>query len=264
MKKWKMILALLLAMLCLTTAHAEVQSGRYMKVDDSHTDDGYITVQRLETEKKLMVVVKGFDNEAEYPLDEETAVLPLQFGVGTYDVQLYEVFESEEEEKRTTSLLDSISISASMEDNLACFLHPNIYVQYSPDSPWVQKAEELTRGITDPVKQCTAINDYIADKFIYDYIKFVTVPQDTLPDVQNCWENRMGIDQDLAALSCAMIRSRGIPAMLFKGSYTYGRPAYWVLAVLDNESIVFNPSEIMCAAAREDMTEYLFNAAIAY
>ena len=264
MKKWKMILVLLLAILCLTAAHAEVQSGRYMKVDDSHTDDGYITVQRLETEKKLMVVVKRFDYEVEYPLDEETVVLPLQFGHGTYDVQLYEVSESEDEETRATSLLDSISVSASMEDNLACFLHPNIYVQYSPDSPWVQKAEELTRGITDPVKKCTAINDYIADKFMYDYIKTVTVPQDALPDVQTCWDCRMGNDQDLAALCCAMIRSRGIPAMLFKGSYTYGRPAYWVLAVLDKESIVLNPIEKMYVAPKEDMIQYLFNEAIAY
>ena len=151
-----------------------------------------------------------------------------------------------------------------MDNPFSCFLHPNLYVRYDSGSPWVLKAEELTAGLTDPREQYEAISGYIVDNFAYNFIRSATERPDTLPDIQDCWDRKMGVSQDLAALSCAMLRSRGIPAMLFTGSEKEGITYCWVVAVVNEEFILFDPTERICASEMTDLLFSLYTDATAY
>ena len=261
MKKIRILLLLLLAVLCLTVSRAENEPGIRLNVDQSHAQDGYIIVQRPETDKKLVVVVEADDLKTEYPLENDTVVLPLQFGCQTYHIGLFDVSGSGEE---ASSLLDSVEFYADMEDSLSCFLHPNLYVQYTSDSPWVLKAEELTAGIRDPLKQYRVIINYIVKEFSYDYIKTVAVKENHLPDIQRCWDNRMGDSQDLAALVCAMLRSRGIPAMLFRTVDWFTNPYCWIVALIGDDCLAFDPAEKLYVLPKDHMLFKLYEGAVAY
>ena len=257
----RMILIFTLILTLAGAALAENTPGGFLNVDTSRAADGFIVVQRPETEKKLTVTAGTGTWNAEYPLDDESVTLPLQFGSGNYLIALYEASEDHPENR---SLLDSVQISVKMDDPLSCFLHPNLYVRYDSDSPWVLKAEELTAGLTDPEDRYAAITAYIVNNYAYNFLKSVTEQPDALPDIQACWDQKTGISQDLAALSCAMLRSRGIPAMLFTGSTKDGINYCWVVAVVNQEFILFDPTERVCASDMTDLLFSLYTGAMAY
>ena len=260
MKKFLTLIVTLIMMLA-GAALAESAPCGFLNVDSSQAADGYIVVRRPETEKRLTVTVGREPWSAEYPLDDEMVTLPLQFGNGNYLISLY---GSSEDHPEPGSLLDSVQISVKMDNPLSCFLHPNLYVRYDSGSPWVLKAEELTAGLTDPKEQYEAISDYIVNNYAYSFIKSVTEQPDALPDIQDCWDQKMGISQDLAALGCAMLRCRGIPAMLFTGSQKDGITYSWVVAVVNQEFILFDPTERVCASEKTDLLFSLYRDAMAY
>lgn len=257
----RMILIAAVLLMLAGAALAESTPGGFLNVDTSQAADGCLVVRRPETDQRLTVTVGTGTWKVEYPLDDESVTLPLQFGNGNYLIALYEASEDHPE---TRSLLDSMQIYVKMDNPLSCFLHPNLYVQYDSGSPWVLKAEELTAGLTDPMEQYTAISGYVVSNYAYNFIKSATERTDALPDIQDCWDQKMGISQDLAALSCAMLRSRGIPAMLFTGSEKEGITYCWVVAVVNEEFILFDPTERICASEMTDLLFSLYTDATAY
>ena len=62
----------------------------------------------------------------------------------------------------------------------------------------------------------------------------------------------MGICQDLSALTCAMLRSQGVPARLMIG--TVGANTYhaWVVAVVNGEEKFFDPTAELNASSKTD------------
>ena len=242
MKKWIRMIAMILIGLCLAVSAAGEGTEIEPDVDLSHSRDGYIVVRKPETEEELMITVENDGRVVEYLFENESEALPLQLGSGTYTVTLYEI--AGEDDPVPGNRVGRLSFEADVEDLYAPFLHPNCYVNYSPDSPWVQKAEYITEGITDPLIQYQAITSYIVKNYQYDFIKSVMEPhQDMLrPDIQYCWDNGLGIAQDLSALACAMLRSRGIPAMLIKGTIGEGTPHFWVVAVVNDDYLIFDPT----------------------
>ena len=90
--------------------------------------------------------------------------------------------------------------------------------------------------------------------FEYDFIKSVTVAGSTgmLPDIEYCWTNRMGICQDLSAMTCAMLRSQGVPARLIIGQLGSGTAHAWVLAVVNGEDVFFDPTAELNASNKAD------------
>ena len=257
----RMILTITLILMLAGAALAESAPGGFLDVDASRAAEGFIVVRRPKKDKKLTVTVGTGTRNAEYPLDDESVTLPLQFGNGNYLIALYEASEDHPE---TRSLLDSLQVYVKMDNPLSCFLHPNLYVRYDSGSPWVLKAEELTAGFTDPGDRYAAISGYIVNNFAYDFIKSTMERTDALPDIQDCWEKKAGTSRDLAALSCAMLRSRGIPAMLFTGSKKDGNSYCWVVAVVDQEFILFDPTERVCASDMTDLLFSLYTEAMAY
>lgn len=79
------------------------------------------------------------------------------------------------------------------------------------------KAKELASGLSQK-QRYQAITDYINRSFVYDYIKAMTVKRyGVKPDPEGCWEKKMGICGDLAALAVGMLRAVGIKARMVMG-----------------------------------------------
>lgn len=89
------------------------------------------------------------------------------------------------------------------------------------------KAKELASGLSQK-QRYQAITDYINHSFVYDYIKSLTVRRyGVKPDPDGCWEKRMGICGDLAALAVEMLNAAGVNARYVTGKADH-IPHAWV------------------------------------
>ena len=229
----------------------KVQKDGKLTIDCSNMDEGYIMVKAKKTSKKLRVRVSTAGAKLLYWLngDGEYEVFPLQFGSGKYKVELFEHVQKKDYSKEGT-----IKLSAKMPDELSCFLYPNQYVWYNEDTACVKFADDLCKDMTDQGDIYKTVCTYVLQNFIYDYIKSVSVQSmsQQMPDIDYCWDNRMGICQDLSAMTCAMLRSQGIPARLMIG--TVGANTYhaWVVAVVNGEERFFDPTAELNASNKNE------------
>ena len=232
-----------------------VKKDGKMTIDCSNMSEGYIMVKAKKTNKRLKLQIAIDGSKLNYDLNNtgEYEVFPLQFGSGKYQVSLYENAGGKKYSKE-----GSVKLNVTMPDELSCFLYPNQYVSYDENTPCVKYASEvLCKGMTDQTEKYNAICKYvIGGTFVYDYIKSVTVKPGQLPQIDECWEKRMGICQDLSAMTCAMLRSQGIPARLMIG--TVGQNTYhaWVLAVVNGEDKFFDPTAELGSSSKTE--QYAF------
>ena len=222
-----------------------------MTIDCSNMSEGYIMVKAKKSSKKLKVQIATAGAKLNYNLngDGEYEVFPLQFGSGKYQIKLYEHVKG-----KSYSEEGKVKLSVKMPDELSCFLYPNQYVSYDENTACVKQAQEMCKDMSDQTEIYKAVCTYVLQNFVYDYIKSVSVQSmsQQMPDIDGCWENRMGICQDLAALTCAMLRSQGIPARLMIG--TVGSNTYhaWVVAVVNGEEKFFDPTAELDASNKNE------------
>ena len=133
------------------------------------------------------------------------------------------------------------TVNVKLDDPYAPFLCPNQYVNYTPDTEAVQTSYELCAGMTDPQEIFETIQAYIKANYLYDYVKAETVKSGTLPDIDGCYESKMGICQDLAALAACMLRVQGIPTRLMIG---YAGKMYhaWNTVIINGEEVLYDPT----------------------
>ena len=226
-----------------------VKTDGKMIIDCSNMSEGYIMVKAKKTTKRLKLQIATSGAKLNYDLnsDGEYEVFPLQFGNGKYQISLFENVSGKKYSKEGT-----VKLSVKMPDELSCFLYPNQYVSYNENTACVQQAEKLCEGMTDQTEIYGTICKYVLKNFVYDYIKSVTVKPGLLPQIDDCWNNKMGICQDLAAMTCAMLRSQGVPARLMIG--TVGSNTYhaWVVAVVNGKNEFFDPTAEMNASSKTD------------
>ena len=222
-----------------------------MTIDCSNMSEGYIMVKAKKSAKKLKVQIATAGAKLNYNLngDGEYEVFPLQFGSGKYQVKLYEHVKG-----KSYSEEGKVKLSVKMPDELSCFLYPNQYVSYDENTSCVKYAQEMCKDMTEQTEIYKAVCTYVVQNFIYDYIKSVSVQSmsQQMPDIEGCWEKRMGICQDLSAMTCAMLRSQGIPARLMIG--TVGSNTYhaWVVAVVNGEEKFFDPTAELDASNKNE------------
>ena len=222
-----------------------------MTIDCSNMSEGYIMVKAKKSSKKLKVQIATAGAKLNYNLngDGEYEVFPLQFGSGKYQVKLYEHVKG-----KSYSEEGKVKLSVKMPDELSCFLYPNQYVSYDENTSCVKYTQEMCKDMTEQTEIYKAVCTYVVQNFIYDYIKSVSVQSmsQQMPDIEGCWEKRMGICQDLSAMTCAMLRSQGIPARLMIG--TVGSNTYhaWVVAVVNGEEKFFDPTAELDASNKNE------------
>ena len=230
------------------TGKAVKKDGK-MTVDCSNMSEGYLMVKAKKTSKRLKLQIATSGAKLNYDLnsDGEYEVFPLQFGSGKYQVSLFENVSGKKYSKEGT-----VKLNVKMPDELSCFLYPNQYVSYDENTACVQHATEMCKGMSDQKDIYKAVCNYVTSNFVYDFIKSVTVKPGQLPQIDECWTSKMGICQDLSAMTCAMLRSQGIPARLMIG--TVGANTYhaWVVAVVNGEEKFFDPTAELNASSKTD------------
>ena len=228
----------------------KVQKDGKLLVDSSNSADGYIMVKTAQDKKRMKLRISIGGSALNYDINNEGnfEVFPLQFGRVNYTVTLYRNVEGKKYKE-----VGQVTVSPKgMEDELRCFLYPNQYVNYTDETECIKVAGDLCKNITSPSEIYKTVCNYVVSNFSYDFIKSVTVKPGMLPDINECWNKKMGICQDLSAMTCAMLRSQGVPARLMIGTLGSGTPHAWVLAVVDGEDKFFDPTAELNASSKTD------------
>ncbi|MDD6050430.1 MAG: transglutaminase-like domain-containing protein [Clostridiales bacterium] len=202
-----------------------------LTVDASHADQGYIMARAKAYSKKLKVRISQGDETYTYDLNNkgEYEVFPLQMGSGSYRITLYQNVSSNRYSKESEG-----SFSVSLSEEYAAFLCPNQYVNYTQDSPAVKMSMELCANLTTDAQKVEAVQDFMTHGFAYDYVRAITGPGAYLGDIDGCFEKRMGLCQDFAAVAACMLRAQGIPTQLVIG-YADDNYHAWNNVLIDGE-----------------------------
>lgn len=209
----------------------KVISRGSLTVDASHMAQGYIMAKAGTGTKKLKLRIIKDDEIYTYDLNNkgEYEVFPLQMGSGKYTVSLYKNVKSNQYSKDS-----EVVLNVTLDDENAAFLIPSQYVNYSPDSPAVQASMELCADLTTDLQKMQAVEEYMIHGFAFDYVRSLTKPEAYLGDVDGCFENRLGLCQDLAAVTACMLRAQGIPTQLVIG-YVDNYYHAWNNVLIDGE-----------------------------
>ena len=221
-----------------------------LTIDYSNCAEGYVMVKARPNGKKLRIRVTHEDMDIHYDLnsDGQYEVLPLQDGNGKYVFTLYSKVKGNQYKKMNT-----ISLTVEMPDPDRCFLYPNQYINYTPDTPAVIRAQEVCEGLTDPLDKAQAIYEdvFVADKpYVYmsdtgepdicwGYeVKFTYREIDigNLPNIDRAFETKRGTCKEQAGLYTAMLRSVGVPAM-----YAVSETHAWVVFIIDGKRYEIDP-----------------------
>ncbi len=214
------------------------QSNGKMTLDLTNTSEGYFMASvSAQTNHRMKIRVAKDGQTLTYDLknDGSFEVFPLQLGSGKYDVSLYENVSGK---KYSNAGKISIEVKLTREDG--AFLYPNQYVNYNELSKAVAQANKICAGKSEK-EAYTLIRSYILENYGYDFIKSVTVAPGELPDIEGCFEKKMGVCQDLSALTVCMLRSQGIPARLMIG-YADKNYHAWTLSTVDSKEVFFDPT----------------------
>lgn len=90
-------------------------------------------------------------------------------------------------------------------------------VPYHEES--VKKARQLVGDEKDVVKKFRIITNWVSRNIDYDYIRAIKIPKRgrELPDVEGCWNKKMGICMDIASITTGMLRAVGVLAYMCYG-----------------------------------------------
>ena len=222
----------------------DVRIDGNFRLDCSNVIDGYAMMSVAAPSgnpMKVQVMYNG--NQLLYDLKNtgEYEVLPLQFGPGDYSISL---FENVGGSKYASGGKIDLSVPEMVAN--AAFLVPNQYVNYTPSSPSVLRSDEITNDSMTDTQKFEAVCNLIASEFSYDFVRAQTIAAGELPAVDQCYNNRAGICQDLSAVTISMLRAQGIPSRLLIG-YADGYYHAWTMSVVDGQEKFFDPTQAVGA-----------------
>ena len=218
---------------------AKVRSAGGLTVDYSHAQDGYIMAKGAVSTKKLKVRITLGETTMTYDLNGngEYEVFPLQLGSGEYQCVLY---KNTTGKKYAQDGRITIQVTLGRED--AALLCPNQYVDYTADTKAAQISEEICAGLESDQEKFEAVRAYIKNNYVYDFVKAATVAGGTMPDIDGCYDKKMGICQDLAAMAACMLRVQGVPVKLVIGYVGKNYYHAWNSVIIDGEEKLYDPT----------------------
>ncbi|MHB1315064.1 MAG: transglutaminase-like domain-containing protein [Christensenellales bacterium] len=205
----------------------------------------------ISTEAKLKLKVSKDGNELYYNVTpSQTAKIPMQFGSGQYDVELYENMQGS-----TYRQLFSRELTIQMDDPDSVFLFSNMVVNYENKEMVSAMALVLTQYAQTESDKLQAIYDYVISHISYDYQKINNINTSYIPDVDEILASGKGICYDYSALMAAMLREARVPAKLIKG-YRSDNTTYhaWNEVLIDGEWITIDAT--YDATARQNRQAY--------
>lgn len=195
---------------------------------------GWIKIKGSGARTEKLRVTKGA-RMVTYKIEKNvTLTIPLQFGSGIYEFFIFEQIKKNKYRQKGHRKIDVKLINENEP-----FLCPNLYIDY--DTSFAEAVKERFDGEKDCIK---AVKVYILKCFSYDYIRAL-LKRDVMPDINHCFNTKMGTCQDLAAVAVAMWRVLGIPAKIVIG-YADGNYHAWTKYWRNGKWFLFDPtSEIL-------------------
>ena len=216
-----------------------------LSVDPSNCMNGTIKVTLVnpesETRYKLGVALNGqcyyYDLEP-----EKEVVVPLQMGNGAYLLLLLQNAHD-----NLYSIVSKAKVYAKPDPN-RIWLESNVKVNFTSSDTISRLKSELKRiGLRSSDSASVKYQKITTDTrygFAYDHIAMIKrLPQTPYADLDRILSRRMGLCEELSALTVALLRLEGIPAKLVIGRAN-GADHAWVEAFIDNETKVFDPTVI--------------------
>lgn len=161
-----------------------------VKLDLSHTDQGYFMAAYTGSADKLLIQVEGGDNipyRYYFDPDGKYNALPLTAGDGSYAVTAYENVGDNRYAVVFTKIVD-----VTLENEVLPFLYSNQYVNFDENTKTVALAKKLTKGKTE-IEAVQEVYEYVIKNIVYDDEKAATVKSGYLPNVDDTLKTKKGI-----------------------------------------------------------------------
>lgn len=212
-----------------TAPGATVYNNDLVSLDASNTSEGYICVNYSGTCSKVKLQITG-PNDVTYTYNltgNGYETFPLTCGDGSYSVG---VFENISGNTYSTTFYQDLSVALTSE--FSPFLYPSQYVNFTPESETVAKAQELAGSADTDLDVVSNVYNYVISSVTYDYDKASNIASGYVSSVDETLRTGTGICLDYAALMASMLRSQGIPTHLEVG---YAQDAYhaWISTYVD-------------------------------
>lgn len=221
-----------------------------LSIDPEHIANGYFYARIINpSDSKYKLRVSKNGTNLTYDINslgiQET--FPLQLGEGEYIVSLYKNVK-----KKNYINEGTIKMYPVFEDSYQPYLNSNQYVDYDGKTNIIQTALELLgKSVEETIDN---IIDYICSNYYYDFVQAILRKQGQLPDISRCYEKKMGLCQDLAALTVALLRINKVPARLVIGYYGAQYHA-WTEIIKNDKWELFDPTaEIRKDKKRKEYT----------
>ena len=209
-----------------------------LRLDIHDAENGYFYASVNHPIDKVMKLQVIKDNhKLHYPLrsDGTGELFPLQFGSGIYRITLCEQYSG-------TRYIPKgyIEVYVKLKREDAAFLIPNQMVMYDKDSEVVKVANEICKGMGEQ-STYNAVCNYMKQNFIYDFIAAYTKKNTFISNVNQTFQKKSGVCQDLSAVFSAMLRSQDIPSKLVVG---YADSSYhaWTSNMVNGKEVLFDPT----------------------
>lgn len=184
-----------------------------------HNDEGAVTVVYPNApQKRLRVLVEKGGERSAYNLHDGTttgnavATYPLQRGEGTY---LVRIMENTEGNSYREVYRQEVTFKSQQKHGV--YLNSIQEINWSTSDPAIQKASQLTAGVSSDREKVRAIYNHVVRNVKYDHDKVNQLNIFYLPNINDTFSTNKGICYDYASLFAAMLRSQGIPTRMVKG-----------------------------------------------
>ena len=197
-----------------------------------YVEHGYVTAQ-ADSAARLKFQVKAGEQTYNYdlPNDGTQVVYPINMGNGSYSFRIMQNTSG----SNYVELFET-SADVKLDSEFVPFLTPNVFCNYEADSKCVDKARELTSGVSNQGQAVKSVCEFVAQNVTYDNAKAQKLAKSSgyVPNPDDTLQSGTGICFDYASLSAAMLRSMGIPARVMTG-YVGKEQLYhaWIMVYID-------------------------------
>jgi len=176
-------------------------------------------IQYLGSRERVLIQITA-PNGRQYrywpPVDKEFRPFPFSEGNGSYTIDIFEGAGN------SYVPVDKLELSVSMSNNLAPFLTPSYFVDFTARCKIITDGAQISAGSKNDIEKVSAIYNWFVENVKYDDVKAKNVQSGYVPNLARLMRDKDGICFDYAAGMTAMLRSQGVATRMEFGNITFG------------------------------------------